>query len=95
MIIKYPKISNENLFHKIENICINENIKYDTTSINTLLFISDYDIRQAINNLECIFYSYGVINTENIYKLIDKPKPYYITEILKYCYSNDYGNTCY
>jgi replication factor C subunit 2/4 len=90
MIIKYPKISNENLFHKIENICINENIKYDTTSINTLLFISDYDIRQAINNLECIYYALGELTEENIYKLIDKPKPFYITQIINECYNKNY-----
>ncbi len=90
MIIKYPKISNENLFQKIENICINENIKYDINSINTLLFISDNDIRQAINNLECIYYALNELTEENIYKLIDKPKPFYITQIINECYNKNY-----
>jgi replication factor C subunit 2/4 len=61
--------------------------------INTLLFVSDHDIRQAINNLECIYYSFKELNNHTIYKLIDKPKPYYISEIIKGCYENDYVKT--
>jgi replication factor C subunit 2/4 len=90
MIIKYPRINSDNLYKKIENICINEKIPYDTKGINTLLFVSDNDIRQAINNLECIYYSFGKLDESSIYLLIDKPKPYYIAMIIKGCYMKDY-----
>jgi replication factor C subunit 2/4 len=90
MIIKYPRINVDNLYQKIESICINENILYNNDSINTLLFVSDKDIRQAINNLECIYYSFGKLDNISIYKLIDKPKPYYIDMIIKECYANNY-----
>jgi replication factor C subunit 2/4 len=90
MIIKYPKISNNNLYSKIEYICNNENIKYDENSINILLFVSDYDIRQCINNLECIYYALGDLNENNIYTLIDKPKPFYISKIIENCYNKKY-----
>ena len=90
MIIKYPKISNIDLYNKIEFICKNENMKYTEDSINTLLFVSDKDIRQTINNLECIYYSFNVLSVENIYKLIDKPRPHYINKILQYCLDNNY-----
>lgn len=93
MIIKYPRINNINLYNKIKNICEEENIKYDDKGINTLLFVSDQDIRQSINNLECIYYSFGILNEETVYKLIDKPKSYYISEIIKNCYNNDYITT--
>jgi replication factor C subunit 2/4 len=90
IIIKYPRIDIDNLYNKIEYICKNENIKYDSNGINTLLFVSDQDIRQSINNLECIYYSFNELNEDIVYKLIDKPKKYYIIEILKYCYDSDY-----
>ena len=57
MIIKYPKISKNDLYDKIEFICNNEKVKYTEEGINALLFVSDMDIRQAINNLECIYYA--------------------------------------
>jgi replication factor C subunit 2/4 len=91
MIIKYPRINSDNLYQKIESICINEKIPYTEDGINTLIFVSDKDIRQAINNLECIFYSFRKLETKYIYKLIDKPKPYYISEIIKGCIDNNYS----
>jgi replication factor C subunit 2/4 len=90
IIIKYPKINSDNLHQKIKNICISESIEYDDNGINTLLFYSDHDIRHAINNLECIYYSFGKLNEYTVYRLIDKPKPHYIAELLKYCFENDY-----
>jgi replication factor C subunit 2/4 len=93
MIIKYPRINTTNLYEKIECICQIEKVPYTPESINILLFVSDKDIRQSINNLECIYYSFGKLNKEVVYKLIDKPKPYYISEIIKDCYSGDYVKT--
>jgi len=93
MIIKYPKIDSNNLYIKIKNICEIEKIDYTEEGINTLIFVSDQDIRQLINNLECIYYSFGKLNNENIYKFIDKPKTFYITEILKACFDKDYPKT--
>jgi len=90
MIIKYPKISTDNLFNKIQYICHEEDIQYDDDSINTLLFVSDKDIRQTINNLECLYYSFKDLSVENIYKLIDKPRPFYINMILQACLDDDY-----
>ena len=93
MIIKYPKIDTSNLYIKIKNICDNENILYTDEGIKTLIFVSDQDIRQLINNLECIYYSFGLLNEENIYKFIDKPKTFYISEILKACYEKNFIKT--
>ena len=93
MIIKYPRINSDNLFQKIEYICEKESIPYTLEGINTLLFVSDQDIRQSINNLECIYYSFGKLEENTIYKLVDKPKPYYINYILSSCMSNNYVET--
>jgi replication factor C subunit 2/4 len=93
MIVKYPRINSDNLYKKIECICIEEKILYDKVGINTLLFVSDQDIRQSINNLECIYYSFGKLDEYTVYKLIDKPKPYYISQIIKSCFNRDYTHT--
>ena len=90
IIVKYPKINSDNLYKKIESICINESIPYNEDGINTLLFYSDKDIRHAINNLECIYYSFGKLDNNSVYRMIDKPKPHYISELLKYCFDNNY-----
>jgi replication factor C subunit 2/4 len=89
MIIKYGKISNEDLFTKIEYICKIEQIEYNEEAINTLLFLSDNDIRQSINNLECIHYSGKQFNKETIYSILNKPKHCYMNLILTSCLNNN------
>ena len=89
MIIKYGKISDNDLYSKIEQICILENIKYTENGIKNLLYLSDNDIRQSINNLECIYYSGNEFNENTIYNILDKPKPYYISNILNHCVNNN------
>jgi replication factor C subunit 2/4 len=85
MIIKYGRLSKENLVNKIKTICEIEKMQYTDDAIDELLFLSDHDIRQIINNLECIYYSYKILSIENINKIVDQPKPVYIKKILLNC----------
>tara|TARA_B100001093_G_scaffold519677_1_gene609800 strand:- start:3523 stop:4500 length:978 start_codon:yes stop_codon:yes gene_type:complete len=93
MIINYPKLRDNFINNKIEEICIKENMKYDSKSINELIFVSDKDIRKAINNLECIKYTHNDLTIDNIYKLLDKPKPDYIKYILDLCLKNKFNES--
>ncbi len=85
MIIKYPRIMKEDLVKKVEEICKLENVPYTKEGVESLLFVSDMDIRQSINNLECIYYAFRKLESDIVYKLIDKPKPIYIEKIINNC----------
>ena len=89
MILYFPRISKKNLKNKIKEICTNENIKYDDDGIKELLFCSNFDIRQCINNLECILYTYGNLNKETVNNIIDIPKIHLLKEIIKNCYNKN------
>lgn len=92
MILYFPRISKKNLKNKIIEICNNENISYDDEGIKELLFCSNFDIRQCINNLECIIYTHGVLNKENVNNLIDIPKIYLLKQIIINCYNKNFKN---
>lgn len=89
MIIKFPNINKKYLKKKIKIICEKENIEYTSKGLKALLFVSNNDIRQSINNLECIYNSYDLVNEDNVYKFVDMPKPYYINNIIKYCFDGN------
>ncbi len=89
MILYFPRISKKNLKNKIKDICNNENIKFDDEGIKELLFCSNYDIRQCINNLECILYSYQKLSEETVDYIIDIPKIHLLKEIIKECYNKN------
>jgi replication factor C subunit 2/4 len=90
MIINFPKLNNKYINHKLIDICEKEKIKYSTESINELIILSDRDIRKSINNLECIKFILKDLTIENIYKLLDRPKPVYIRKILDLCLNNKF-----
>lgn len=85
MIINYPRIDKTDLYNKIDYICKEENVNYTKEGIDALLFASNHDIRQAINNLECIYYAFEELTPESVYKIVDKPKPIYIEKIIMEC----------
>ena len=89
MILYFPRISKKNLNKKIKEICINENIECTDEGIKQLLFCSNFDIRQCINNLECILYSHGILNIETVNNIIDIPKIQLLKEIIIECYNKD------
>ena len=85
IIINFPKINTKSLKNKIIDICNNEKIEYNNKSIDKLIFYSNYDIRQCLNYLECILYSFNNLSEKNIDYIIDKPKLEYIKKIINYC----------
>ena len=89
MILYFPRITKKNLKNKIVEICKKESFKYNDIGIKKLLFSSGYDIRQCINNLECIMYSYDMLNEESVDNIVDIPKLHIIKMIISSCIKKD------
>lgn len=88
-IVHFHSINVKNLKKKIKDICIKEEIIHDEDSFDDLIFVSNNNIRQVINNMECIYNCYKKIDRETIYNIIDKPKPFYIKKILRLCFDGN------
>ena len=52
IIFRYTRLQNDQIIDKLKNICILENVEYDIEGLETLTFLSQGDLRQAINNLQ-------------------------------------------
>lgn len=74
IIVNFPKLIKKNLIKKLVEICEKENINFTNEGIDKLCFYSSYDIRQCLNNIECIKYNGNIINNEIVNNIIDKPK---------------------
>ena len=42
-------------------------------------------MRYALNNVQSTFVGFGKINKENVYKIVDIPRPEILTKVLDYC----------
>jgi len=92
MLLHFPRISKKNIKKRLVEICTKENVEYDDEGLSRLMFCSNYDIRQCINNIECILYGNMKIESETIDIILDVPKLHNIRKILKYCYEHDLQN---
>ncbi len=63
IIVKFPRLTDNNIKDKLVEICEKEKIEYTDKFIDELIFISDKDIRKSINNLECIYFTYKKTNS--------------------------------
>lgn len=92
-IIRYKKINDEDMKKYLINICKLEKIEYDKNSLDTICYISDGDMRKAINNLQIVAYSFDKITKKNILKVCKFPDPEEIREIIKMCYDKKFNES--
>jgi replication factor C subunit 2/4 len=88
-VLKYSRISKKDIIKRLEYICDEEKVKYEKGTLEILAFISNGDIRNAINNLQLVNNCFEEITEKNIYIICDKPQPYVIENIFKACVNKD------
>ena len=89
LILYYRPMNKDNIKKRLEFICKTEGVEYDDNGMESIIFISQGDIRQAINNLEATHNSYGSITEKNVYKLCYQPHPNTIIALIQKCASKN------
>lgn len=84
-LLNFTKLKVSKLMDRLKHICDLEKINYDNNGIRRLIFFSDDDIRQCLNNLECLKYTYNIVSIETVNNIIDVPKIEYIKKIFNKC----------
>ena len=57
----------------------------DVDGLEALVYCSDGDMRQGLNNLQATAAGCGVVNAENVYKVCDQPHPMLIAGMINKC----------
>jgi len=94
LLINFPRISKDHILKKLIYICKEENITYTQKDLKNLIFLSENDIRNCINNLESISnFSNKKLSNNNILKIISKPRTEYIKNLLVNCQNKNLKNS--
>jgi replication factor C subunit 2/4 len=88
-IIRFKKLSNEQIKDRLSYICEKEAIGYDMNGLDIICYISTGDMRKAINNLQMTAYAIGKIDKETVLKVCKKPDPNDIIKIFDSCVKQD------
>lgn len=84
-ILRYSKLTDEMILARLIQVCEQENVKYTEDGLEAIIFTSQGDLRQAINNLQSTHNGFGMINSENVFKVCDEPHPLMIKNLLTFC----------
>ena len=84
-ILRFKKLTDENIKKYLMRICKNENIEYNNDGMNIICYIANGDMRKAINNLQLTAYSYSKITKNYVLKICKKPDPEEIRKIIDLC----------
>lgn len=83
IIIRFRRLTSDQIVKRLEKICKIENVKYTTKALSEIAIISDGDMRQAINNLEIVHNAFSKITTTTMFELCDRPHPSFMMNIFK------------
>jgi DNA polymerase III delta prime subunit len=90
-IIKLNTLDNDQILHRLKTICLKEQISYDKSSLDYITYLSNGDIRIAINNLNIVCQIFKEIKLEYIYKICYKPNTNDILFIISNCLTKNYS----
>ncbi|KAI0077443.1 replication factor C subunit 4 [Panus rudis PR-1116 ss-1] len=88
-ILRYAKLRDEEILKRLLEICEMEDVKYNDDGLAALIFTSEGDMRQAINNLQSTWSGFGFVSAENVFKVCDQPHPVTIQAMIRSCLKND------
>ncbi len=88
-ILRYNRLSDEQLLKRLIEICEFEKVNYVNEGLEAIVFTSEGDMRQAVNNLQSTWAGFGFVNAENVFKVCDQPHPVTCQEMVKACMSSD------
>lgn len=60
-------------------------MEHNEDGLTALIFTSEGDMRQAINNLQSTHSGFGFVSGDNVFKVCDQPHPIIIQSMLRSC----------
>jgi replication factor C subunit 2/4 len=67
------------------NLMSVDQVEYNDDGLTALIFTSEGDMRQAINNLQSTFSGFGFVSGDNVFKVCDQPHPIIVQAIIRAC----------
>lgn len=87
-ILKYYRLLNEDIIILIKRISKKENLSPSANGLESIAFISNGDVRVALNYLQEIVVVYPNFTKDNVYEVCDYPPPEIIKKVLDKCKEN-------
>ena len=89
-IMRFSRLADAEVVTRLIKIIEKEKIEYDQKGLEAIVYLSDGDMRSALNNLQATVAGCGRVEYDNVFKVCDQPKPEVIQEIIIQAKNGDY-----
>ncbi len=89
-VLRFGKLSSDDIKERIKYVLNNEKAKYDDSGLKAIIDTCNGDMRYALNNTQSCIVGFGEVNEENVYKIVELPRPKEIETIYNYCLHNKF-----
>ena len=84
-IIHFRKLTNDQIIKYLSKICGIEKVQFNNRGLEMICYISDGDMRKAINDLQKIAYTYNTVTKQTVLSICKVPDPKEIEKIIRLC----------
>lgn len=84
---RYTRLSDAEVLKRLLEICDAERITKTDEGLEAIIFTAQGDMRQALNNIQSTFSGFGLVNSDNVFKVCDQPHPLLVQNIVRACLS--------
>uniref|UniRef100_A0A8C7ZNL5 Replication factor C (activator 1) 2 n=1 Tax=Oryzias sinensis TaxID=183150 RepID=A0A8C7ZNL5_9TELE len=84
-VLRYAKLTDGQILSRLQEVIEKERLSVSDDGLEAVIFTSQGDMRQALNNLQSTHSGFGYINSENVFKVCDEPHPLLVKSMLGHC----------
>ncbi|VDL92187.1 unnamed protein product [Schistocephalus solidus] len=88
-VLRYAKLSPVQLMARLLQVAKAEDVQYTDEGLEAVVFTAEGDMRQALNNLQSTYQGFGMVTSENVFKVCDEPHPLLVQQMVDHCLQND------
>eukprot|EP00026_Physarum_polycephalum_P012467 Phypoly_transcript_12778.p1 GENE.Phypoly_transcript_12778~~Phypoly_transcript_12778.p1 ORF type:complete len:345 (+),score=49.40 Phypoly_transcript_12778:64-1035(+) len=88
-ILRFTKLSDEQVLKRLNQVIEEEKVEADVEGLEAILFVSEGDMRQALNVLQSTSTGFGKVDYTTVFKVSDSPHPLMVKEMLSKCLQGD------
>ncbi|XP_022096198.1 replication factor C subunit 2-like [Acanthaster planci] len=88
-VLRYSRLTDKQLLQRLMEIGEQEGVECTDDGLEAIIYTAQGDMRQAINNMQSTYSGFGVINSENVFKVCDEPHPILIKDMFARCIEGD------
>ncbi|VDP58585.1 unnamed protein product [Schistosoma curassoni] len=84
-VLRYARLTSAQVMARLLEVSRIEGVSYTEEGLEAIVFTADGDMRQALNNLQSTYEGFGMVSSDNVFKVCDEPHPMLIKQLIDHC----------